>query len=225
MRAHSPHGWSSMASSVSGVSSASSSVRNATENEAATPTWLQSVVVVVQAEQQRADAVAVLVDAEPGHHAVGGALVLDLDQRPLVGLVRVVEPLGDDAVEAGPLERREPFGRHGAVGARRRHEDRCGCARRAAASSTRTSSARRSRNGRPSHDSSPSASRSKATNDAGVSAARRVTRDSGRVDPLQQGVEVESVAVAVGHDDLAVDDAPLGQRRPQRLDAARGSSG
>ena len=50
----------------------------------------------------------VLVPAEAGDGAVGGALVLDLDHRPLAGLVRAIEPLGDDAVEAGALEPVEP---------------------------------------------------------------------------------------------------------------------
>ncbi len=178
---------------------------------------VESLVVVEQAEQQRADAAAVLVHAEPGHHAVGGALVLDLDQGPLVGLVHVVEPLGHHAVEARPLERREPFGRHGAVGARRGHEDRCGCARRAggvqhahelgAAVTERPSQPRLV------------AERQQVEGDEH---ARRLGGEARhprrrRVDPLEQGVEVESVAVPVGHDDLAVDDAPLGQRRPQGL--------
>ena len=69
---------------------------------------VQATVVVVEAEQQRADALAVLVDAVPGHRAVGRALVLDLHHRALVGRVHVVEPLGHDAVESGALERREP---------------------------------------------------------------------------------------------------------------------
>jgi hypothetical protein len=40
------------------------------------------------------------------------------------------------------------------------------------------------------------------------------------VDPLLQSVEVEAVAVGLGDDDLAVDDAPVGQgfeQRPQEL--------
>ena len=31
------------------------------------------------------------------------------------------------------------------------------------------------------------------------------------MDPLQQRVEVQAAAIAVGHDDLAVDDAPVGE--------------
>ena len=63
---------------------------------AATPTWCSVAVVVVEAEQQRPDALAVLVRAEPGDDAVGGALVLDL--QPSCARPRrygAVERLGD----------------------------------------------------------------------------------------------------------------------------------
>jgi hypothetical protein len=43
------------------------------------PQVVQVALVVVEAEHQRAGAVTVLVLAEPGHHAVGGAQVLDLE--------------------------------------------------------------------------------------------------------------------------------------------------
>ena len=49
---------------------------------------VQHAVVVVEAEQQRADAVAVLVHAEPADDAVGGAQVLHLLHRPLALFVR-----------------------------------------------------------------------------------------------------------------------------------------
>ena len=82
---------------------------------------VERALVVVQAEQQRADvrARAVLVPAEAGDDAVGGALVLDLEHRPLARLVRRVEPLGDHAVEAGALEPLEPVGGGRAVAGRR----------------------------------------------------------------------------------------------------------
>ena len=161
-----------MASWVSGSSSASSSARNLTRERRRHADVLQLVVVVVQPEQQRADAVAVLVDAVAGDDALGRALVLDLDERPLVRQVRVVEALGDDAVEAGALEAPEPLG--GRVPARARRREVDGGAGRMA----RSSASRRSASGRSSSTSSPRARRSKATNDAGVSAARRRTRDS-----------------------------------------------
>ena len=69
--------------------------------------------VVVEAEQERADRLgaaflAALVPAKAGDDAVGRARVLDLQHRPLARLVRRVERLGDDAVEAGALEFAQP---------------------------------------------------------------------------------------------------------------------
>ena len=74
----------------------------------ATPDVVQVAVVVEQAEEQRADAVAVLVPAEPGDHAVGRALVLHLRHHALVLLVGLVGGLGHHAVEPGALEADEP---------------------------------------------------------------------------------------------------------------------
>ena len=76
---------------------------------------VQRAVVVVEAEQQRADALAVFVDAVPGDHAVGRAFVLHLHHRALAGPVRAVERLGDDAVEPRAFEVLEPVGRDVAV--------------------------------------------------------------------------------------------------------------
>src|SRR5437667_261599 len=47
----------------------------------------------------------VLVPSEPGDDAVGRSLMLDLEHRPLARQVATVEPLGDDPVEPGALER------------------------------------------------------------------------------------------------------------------------
>ena len=49
------------------------------------PDVMEPAIVVVQTEQQRADALTVLVDPESGDRTLGGALVLDLDQAALVG--------------------------------------------------------------------------------------------------------------------------------------------
>ena len=68
---------------------------------------------------------------------------------------------------------------------------------------------------------SPSASRSKATNDAGVCSASMRTREAAGWMRCCRRVEVEPVPVAVGHDDLAVDDAPLGERVEQHRDQLR----
>jgi hypothetical protein len=55
---------------------------------------------VVQAEQERADPHAGLVDPVSPHDDVDGPLVLHLDHGPLAGLVGDVLVLGDDAVES-----------------------------------------------------------------------------------------------------------------------------
>ena len=56
---------------------------------------IEQALVVVEAEQQRADHLLLLGVAEAADDAVGGALLLDLDHRPLAGAVGLVEPLGD----------------------------------------------------------------------------------------------------------------------------------
>jgi len=82
---------------------------------------------LVEAEEQRADAGAVLVDAVAGDRAVRRPLVLHLDHRPLVGRVGAVEALGDDAVEAPTLEAVEPaLGHRGVLRGRREVERRHG---------------------------------------------------------------------------------------------------
>jgi hypothetical protein len=73
------------------------------------PDVVQHVVVVVEPEQQGAHHVTGLVPAEPGHHAVGGAGVLDLEHGPLARLVRRVGRLGDQPVQPGALEEVEPL--------------------------------------------------------------------------------------------------------------------
>src|SRR6185295_19425192 len=87
------------------------------------PDVVELAVVVVQPQQERADVRAgpVLVPPEAGHDAVGRPLVLDLQHRALARLVRRLEALGDDAVEAGALDTVEPICR-GVPIARRRGE-------------------------------------------------------------------------------------------------------
>jgi hypothetical protein len=85
---------------------------------------VQGAGVVVEPEEQGAHPAAVLVPAEPGHDAVGGAVVLHLQHEALVLDVGQVDPLGDDPVEPGALEAGEPVGRHHRVGRHRRQVDR-----------------------------------------------------------------------------------------------------
>ena len=56
---------------------------------------VELALVVVEAEQQRPDFLLLLGIAEAADDAVGGALLLDLDHRPLAGAVFLIGPLGD----------------------------------------------------------------------------------------------------------------------------------
>jgi len=85
---------------------------------------VQLAAVVVEARKQRTHAVAVLVHAITGDHAVDRALVLHLQHRALPRLIGARDRLGDDAVEARALEPLEPVGGDVAVGGRRRQEQR-----------------------------------------------------------------------------------------------------
>ena len=80
----------SSAPSRSGASSSISAARRSHVNDEVMPTWWSAPSSSYRPEQQRADvrAGAVLVPAEAGHHAVGRALVLDLEHRPLARPVR-----------------------------------------------------------------------------------------------------------------------------------------
>ena len=87
---------------------------------------VQRMLVVVEAEQKRADhrAGALLVPAKAGDHAVGRALVLDLDHGAFPRAIGRIETLGHDAVEPGPFEATEPVLRHRAIARGRREVHR-----------------------------------------------------------------------------------------------------
>src|SRR5437764_987962 len=73
--------------------------------------------IVVEPKQQRADNRPVLRVAEPADDAVGGALLLDLDHRPLARAVFEIGALGDDSVERAaaalqPTDRHVPVAGH-----------------------------------------------------------------------------------------------------------------
>ena len=179
---------------------------------------LQRAVVVVQAEQERTHAsLPVLVPAETGDHAVGRSRVLDLEHGALARLVGQVRRLGDHAVETGALER---FSHSAAVRSLAGHG--CQVERRA-----RTSAAGARGSGvppaaPPSGRGRPAASRSNATNDAGVSSASIATRDAAGCSRI---CSASKSSPRGGRDhDLAVDHAPSGSRRAAPR-AAPGSSG
>ena len=85
---------------------------------------VQLTICVVQAEEQRSDALAVLVDPIAGHNAIGGPGVFDLDQRALVGRVHIGQAFCDHTVEAGALETAEPLAGRGRIPRRRAEIDR-----------------------------------------------------------------------------------------------------
>jgi hypothetical protein len=173
--------------------------------------------VVVEPEQERPDRVGTaLVQPVAGDDAVGRSLVLDLEHHAFVGLVRPFERLGDDPVEPGALELVEPPTRELGVGRGRRdvdrrprvHERRLECGP--------------SLGERPLHEVIV-AERQQVERDE---VRRRGLREElhpagGGVDPLLEGLELQTAHLLVGHHDLAVDDAPFGQVRLDRLDDLR----
>ena len=123
-RAHA-HGWSSNVV-TRGCSSCEELLAPRHRERADHADAGQRAVVVVEAEQQRADRVRpALVQPVAGDDAVGGALVLDLEHGPLVRLVGAVERLRDHAVETGALELVEPLLGDASVRGRRREMDGC----------------------------------------------------------------------------------------------------
>ena len=173
---------------------------------------VERALVVEQAQQQRPDvrARAVLVPAEPGDDAVGGALVLDLEHRPLAGLVGPSSRLATTPSRPAPSNRSNQsaaVARSRVAGVRWTG----GCAPPRTASRR----ARRSPCGTSRRSSSPSASRSQATNDAGRLLGQHLDPRRRRVDAQQQRLEVE--AAVARDDDLAVEHAALGQRGAERV--------
>src|SRR5580704_4900675 len=77
------------------------------------PDMVERVIVVVKAEQERADhrAGTLLVPAEASDQAVSRALVLHLDHRAFPGAIGPVETLCHDTIEPGALEAAEPVRR------------------------------------------------------------------------------------------------------------------
>jgi hypothetical protein len=151
------------------------------------------------------------VPAEAGDDAVRRPVVLDLEHGPLVGLVRPVERLGHDPVEAGALEALEPLagdvhvGRgpgdvHRRVGVRQGLEEALAPLAEGAAHQVLV------------------AEGEDVEGDQGRRRLAAEQRDParGRVDAQLQGLEVEPVAA--GHDDLAVEHAALRRVGEHRLD-------
>ena len=163
--------------SRSGASSSASSPALRHRERGRDADVMQRALVVVQPEQQRPDerARTGLVPAEAGDDAVGGARVLDLEHRALARADST--PSSGFAItpsRPAPSKRcsqSTASSRSRVIGVRwnRRLEP---------LGKRRSSRARRSRCGASRRSSPPTASRSKATNDAGVSFASFATRDA-----------------------------------------------
>src|SRR5204863_4070027 len=77
---------------------------------------LQYSFAVVQTQEQGTDRVlAALVPTKPGDDAIRGARMLDLEHRPLAGLIGAIGDLGDDAVQSGAFKAFQPLAGEGAV--------------------------------------------------------------------------------------------------------------
>jgi hypothetical protein len=160
--------------------------------------------VAVQAEQERADRLlAGLVCPVAGHHAVGRPLVLDLEHDPPVRLVGAGQRLSDDPVQAGSLELLEPSLSQGVVGGRRRHVEGRGHA------GQRLFQRRPALLERPLGVVVVAEGEQVERDEVGRRLAREHVHPAGRrVDPLQQGLEVEPAAVGSRDHDLPIDHAP-----------------
>jgi hypothetical protein len=84
---------------------------------------MKLAVIVMEAKQQRSDHGLTLVVAEAANDAVGAAIILDLlHAAAIVGPVRQVAPLGDDAIERR-ADPGEPSARLRQLGRGRRQAD------------------------------------------------------------------------------------------------------
>lgn len=136
---------------------------------------LQRSRIVVKAEEQRSDGGTLTfpVPAEAGDDAIAVALMFDLEHHALVRLVSSCDGLGDDAVEACAFEATKPVERGRSI---------AGCGgevdRRVAEASSDSRRARRFSKGWARRSFVSSQSRSKKTSEAGVCAARSLTREA-----------------------------------------------
>ena len=169
---------------------------------------MQHARVVVEPEQQRADerVLAALVPAEARDDAVRGARVLDLHHRALARQVGEVASAWPSTPSSPAPSKRW----NQSCATARSRVAGVTCTRRlravASAASSRCAALRLRQRAQ---SSSPTASRSHATNDAGVSAASIFTRDAAG---WMRSSSASKSRLAVGRDhDLAVEHAAVGQ--------------
>src|SRR5439155_7833209 len=72
---------------------------------------MEDALPVIQAEEERSDAVTRFREPVTADDTVDGPFVLDLDHHPLARLVRLLHALGHHTIEAGALEPLEPVTR------------------------------------------------------------------------------------------------------------------
>src|SRR3954453_14903385 len=177
---------------------------------------LQAPVIVVEAEEERADhrAGTVLVPAEAGDDAIGGARMFDLDHRPLARAVRRVEALRHHAVQSRAFEAIEPVGRDVAFERRRREmQGRLRFGERFLQPLAARGERRLAQIVVIDRQQIPPDERCRRLLREQLHARRR------GMNPQQQRFEIETVRS--GDDDLAVDHAALRQHRRERLDELR----
>ena len=174
---------------------------------------MQPTFVVVQAQQQRADPLAILVNPVAGHRAIGRAFVLHLDQGALVRRVRIAEALGDDAVQTGTLELDEPSLRRCVIGGAGAHVDR-----RVGVGEQRLQSGMALFQRCGQQQFVVDGQQVEGHERGGRLGSQTPHSRFGRMNALQQCVEVETAIVGVGHHDLAVDHAAIRQVVQHRLD-------
>ena len=85
---------------------------------------MENTIVIVETEKQRADERAVGRIAKSADDTVGGAQALDLEPAALAHQVRLIETLGDDAVERAGGASKPCFGRGSLARIRRKAQRR-----------------------------------------------------------------------------------------------------
>ena len=246
--AHSRHGWPSSASCGQRFEFGEQLGPAGDAERRRHADGVHVAVVVEQAEQQRPDALAVLVDAVAGDGTVGGALVLHLDQRPLAGLVGARRAAWRSRRRARrPRTVRTTRRRRPAIGARRGEvhrvvdvdqRSRAGPAVPTSARRATTGRRRRARRTRRTRRASPRPAGRPATWPGGSAAGAR--RSRGRCPPVSATTISPSIThragrareerfeqlgeVAGERAQLAAEELDAGRRRGTRCSGSRPTS-
>jgi len=174
---------------------------------------LKDFRIIVKAEEKGANLFpcGVFVPAKTGDYAVAIALVLGFEHDALVGLVRKIDWLGDDAVESGTFKALEPVGCDASIsGGRGDVDGRRGGLEKRLEFGTALLERRGAQVALPDTE--------EIEEDAGCGGLLGEQLDPGcrGVDAQLEGVEVEMAAV--GDDEFAVEGALLGQLAAKRVE-------